>query len=186
MKSKSNSQGSKKKNRLLPLIGIEHVIVGLILLGVGVVLLFNADANVGKDITSLAKTLGIDPASNGVQGLLGSAKKVTSSKLVFYGIVSAAFGLLQVSEGTGLILRKRWGEYLTVVSTLLLFIPDIYELVTKPGFLKLGAFILNVAMITYLTIHLRRTRGEGDTKRDVPFGSDGYYPGGGLTPARSR
>jgi uncharacterized membrane protein (DUF2068 family) len=147
-----------EQSRLLPWIGGEHVVVAVILLTVGITLVTEAHTNVGNDITRLARRLGLDPSSNGIHGLLSSAKTLTPDKLRFYGIVAIAYGLLEGSEGYGLIRRRRWGEYLTVVATMLLFIPDIYQLVKEPSIFKLVLFLLNVVMITYLAVHLRRTR----------------------------
>jgi uncharacterized membrane protein (DUF2068 family) len=40
--------------------------------------------------------------------------------------------LLEAVEGYGLLRRRQWGEYLTVVSTALLFVPEIQELLKHP------------------------------------------------------
>lgn len=110
MADESNRQNSEKQNRLLPWIGIEHAIVAAILLAVGIVLVANAHTNLGSDITHLARRLGIDPSSNGIQGLTGKAKKLTPDKLRIYGVVAIGYGVLEGAEGYGLIRRQRWGE----------------------------------------------------------------------------
>jgi uncharacterized membrane protein (DUF2068 family) len=178
-----HDDGEKKQNRLLPLIGVEHVVVALILLTVGVTLATNAHTNVGNDVTHLARRFGLDPSSNGIRGLTSSAKKLTPDKLRFYGIAAVGFGLLEGIEGYGLIPRRRWGEYLTVVATLLLFVPDIYQLAKEPSILKGVLFALNVAMIVYLAIHLWRTRGQDN--RRASAADKGWHGAPDLAPARS-
>lgn len=148
----------KHQSRLLPLIGGEHVIVAVVLLTLGITLVTKAHTNVGDDITRLAQRFGLDPSSNGIQRLTSSARKLTANKLRVYGIVAIGYGLLEGAEGYGLIRRRRWGEYLTVVATLLLFIPDGYELAKTPSVLKGALFALNVAIVLYLVVHLWRTR----------------------------
>ncbi|MEP6599434.1 MAG: DUF2127 domain-containing protein [Actinomycetota bacterium] len=65
------------------------------------------------------------------------------------------YGGLQVVEGFGLWLLKRWGEYFAVVATSL-FIPlEIYELTEKVTWLRLGALVLNVAAVLYLLLSKR-------------------------------
>jgi uncharacterized membrane protein (DUF2068 family) len=106
MTDEPNDPGPNKQNRLLPLIGIEHAVVADLLLGVGIVLLTNAHTNAGPDVTHVARSLGIDPSSNGIQGLTDSAKQLTPDKLRFYGIVAIGYGLLEAAEGYGLIRRS--------------------------------------------------------------------------------
>jgi len=63
-------------------------------------------------------------------------------------------------EGYGLLRHRSWGEYLTVVSTALLLIPEVQELLKNPTALKAGGLTLNVIIVIYLVIRLvrRRTR----------------------------
>jgi len=58
---------------------------------------------------------------------------------------------LFLTEGTGLLLRKRWGEIVTIVITGS-FIPfEIYELVVKEfSVFKVLLLIGNVAVLAYL------------------------------------
>ena len=61
-------------------------------------------------------------------------------------------------EGVGLLLRKRWGEYLTIVVTAS-FIPfEIYEMAHKPTALKAGGIALNVVIVVYLVVRRWRER----------------------------
>ena len=68
--------------------------------------------------------------------------------LIFYGV-------LQLFEGLGLWLLKRWGEYFAVVATSL-FIPlEVYELTEKITWLRVVALIVNVAAVVYLLVSKR-------------------------------
>jgi uncharacterized membrane protein (DUF2068 family) len=61
-------------------------------------------------------------------------------------IYAAIFGV----EGAGLLMRKRWAEWLTVVVTAS-FIPlELYELLHRPGVGKAVMIALNVAIVAYL------------------------------------
>ena len=53
-------------------------------------------------------------------------------------------------EGYGLFRRRRWGEYLTIISTALLLVPEIQELHKHPTWLKVGGLVLNVVIVVYL------------------------------------
>jgi uncharacterized membrane protein (DUF2068 family) len=72
----------------------------------------------------------------------GGAKRLAAGALVY----AATFAV----EGVGLVRRKRWAEWLTVVVTAS-FIPlEIYELVSHFGAGKVAALVLNVAIVAYL------------------------------------
>jgi uncharacterized membrane protein (DUF2068 family) len=61
-------------------------------------------------------------------------------------------------EGAGLLLRKRWAEFLTVFVTAS-FIPlEIYEIVRKPSPLKGVGILVNVLIVAYLVVRLWRER----------------------------
>ena len=64
--------------------------------------------------------------------------------------------MLELVEGTGLWLDKLWAEYLTVIATALLLPLELYELVRKPTALKAGGIAVNVAIVVYLILVLRR------------------------------
>lgn len=73
--------------------------------------------------------------------------------LVAVGLL--AYGGLQLLEGVGLWMLKRWGEYVAVVATSA-FIPlEVYEVTDKPSLLKIATLVLNVAAVLYLVLSKR-------------------------------
>lgn len=66
--------------------------------------------------------------------------------------------MLEAVEGYGLARRRRWAEYLTVVATALLFIPEVDELLKHLTGLKVAALLINVLIVVYLVIRLVRRR----------------------------
>jgi uncharacterized membrane protein (DUF2068 family) len=68
--------------------------------------------------------------------------------LLVVGLVG--YALLEGTEGIGLAMRRRWAEYLTVVATALLIPYEVYELGHHATLFKLGALLLNVAVVAYL------------------------------------
>ena len=69
---------------------------------------------------------------------------------------------LFLAEGTGLWLRKRWGEWLTVIITSSLVPVEIYEIHRRFGYAKIVVLALNVAIVLYLIYHMRTA---GSTQR---------------------
>jgi uncharacterized membrane protein (DUF2068 family) len=65
-------------------------------------------------------------------------------------IVAIAYALLEGTEGVGLAMRRRWAEYLTVIATGLLIPYEAYEVIHHATLFKVGALLLNVAVVGYL------------------------------------
>lgn len=55
----------------------------------------------------------------------------------------------------GLLLRKRWAEYFTIVTTAGLIPLELYELARHVSLAKIVVLMLNVAIVIYL---IRRVR----------------------------
>jgi uncharacterized membrane protein (DUF2068 family) len=82
--------------------------------------------------------------------LMGSYNHVT-----VLAIGAIAYALLEGTEGVGLALRRRWAEYLTVVATGVLIPYEVYEVVHHATVFKIGALLLNVAVVGYLAYRKR-------------------------------
>lgn len=79
--------------------------------------------------------------------------KPSTLNLIATGIL--VYGLLQVAEGVGLWVLKRWGEYVAVVGTTI-FIPlEVYEITEKVSWLKIVLLIVNIAAVLYLLLAKR-------------------------------
>lgn len=66
-----------------------------------------------------------------------------------------AYGLLQMLEGTGLWLGKRWGEYVAVVATSLFLPLEIHEVLNGASVLKIAALVVNVVAVVWLIFNGR-------------------------------
>ncbi len=146
-------------DRLLPWIAAERTVRAVGLIAIGIVLITHPHTDWGRSITDLAQHVGIDPSRNGIQRLIAKVQAISPDKYTIFGIIAIAYGVLEGVEGYGLWRRRRWAEYLTVVATSLLFIPEIYELTKTQTPLKIGALAANVAIVIYLIVRLRRYGG---------------------------
>lgn len=70
-------------------------------------------------------------------------------------IGAIAYALLEGTEGVGLAMRRRWAEYLTVIATGILIPYEAYEVAHRPTLFKVGALLLNVAVVGYLAYRKR-------------------------------
>jgi uncharacterized membrane protein (DUF2068 family) len=143
---------------LLPWIAAERTVRAIVLLLVGVALIANPHHNWGKTVANFARDLGLNPNSNGIERILDKLQAISSQRYAVFGIIAIAYGVLEGVEGYGLWRRRRWAEYLTVLATSLLFIPEIWEIARKATPLKVGALLANIAIVGYLILRLRTAR----------------------------
>jgi uncharacterized membrane protein (DUF2068 family) len=70
-------------------------------------------------------------------------------------IAAIAYALLEGTEGVGLAMRRRWAEYLTVIATGVLIPYEAYEVIHHVTLFKIGALLLNLAVVGYLAYSKR-------------------------------
>jgi uncharacterized membrane protein (DUF2068 family) len=75
--------------------------------------------------------------------------------LLLVGILLFAYAGIQVVEGIGLWLAKRWGEYFASVATSVFLPLEVYELTERITVLRVGALVINVAAVVYLVYSKR-------------------------------
>ncbi|WP_432824953.1 DUF2127 domain-containing protein [Dactylosporangium sp. CA-092794] len=78
-----------------------------------------------------------------------------SSTLLYVAAGLALYGTLQLIEGAGLWLLKRWGEYFAVVATSLGLPIEIYEITEKMTFTRVGALVINIVAVLYILLSKR-------------------------------
>jgi uncharacterized membrane protein (DUF2068 family) len=70
-------------------------------------------------------------------------------------VAAMVYALLEGTEGVGLAMRRRWAEYLTVIATGILIPYEAYEVIHKVTLFKIGALLLNIAVVGYLAYRKR-------------------------------
>jgi uncharacterized membrane protein (DUF2068 family) len=80
---------------------------------------------------------------------------VSQGTLALIAVGVAAFAVVELIEGVGLWLSKRWGEYFAMVVTSLGLPYEIYDLAEKVSWTKLVLFAINLALVLYLVLTKR-------------------------------
>ena len=149
---------------ILRALAIERWVRGVIILLIGIAVLQLESNQVSiKDLVNQDLHL-LKPFFDQIKfnvsdsGLVRAAENALNASPTTLNLVAAfliLYGVLQLVEGLGLWLLKRWGEYFAVVATSL-FIPlEVYELTEKITWLRVVALIVNVAAVVYLLVSKR-------------------------------
>jgi uncharacterized membrane protein (DUF2068 family) len=102
-------------------------------------------------------------------------------------ILAIAYAVIEWTEAIGLWKEKRWAEYLTVVATTGFLPLEIHELILRVTIVRVGALIVNVALVVWLVYdkHLFHLRGGVHTLHD-DSSVDWHTVLAAPTPARGR
>jgi uncharacterized membrane protein (DUF2068 family) len=147
-----------KGSRGLLLIAVFKLIkgLGLLALGIGALRLLHKD--VAAEIAQWLDVLRVDQHNHYIQMLLEKLGMVDDRKLKALSVGTFFYSALFLTEGVGLALRKRWAEYLTIISTASLLPLEVYEIAKRPDAARIVVLLANIAIVVYLVREVRRIR----------------------------
>ena len=147
-----------KYPRTLYLIAAFKLFKGVILLAVAIGALRLVHKDVAMEAYRWADSFRVDPGNQYFRRLLLRLSSLDEKKLRELSLGTFFYSALFLTEGTGLFLRQRWAEYFTTIVTAS-FIPlEIYELLRRETLTRGIVLLLNIAVVVYLVIDLRRRR----------------------------
>jgi uncharacterized membrane protein (DUF2068 family) len=114
---------------------------------VGVQRAFN---NLMPALRSLYSDLGFDINHSKLLGLVNDSFKLSPRFLLWLAVGVGAYALIELVESIGLWLGRRWGEYFAMIATSVFLPYEIYDLTVKVTWLRMGALLINVALVAYL------------------------------------
>ena len=138
------------------LIGLFKLVKGisLVILGFGLLRLLHRD--VAEVVQHWIEVLRVDPDNRFVHRALLKVFNVTPKQLKELSAGTFIYSAVFLTEGFGLLARKHWAEYMTLISTGL-FIPlEVYEIYRHFTMMKVGVTVVNVAIVWYLAIRVKR------------------------------
>ena len=107
-------------------------------------------------LRALLTDLGISVQKSKVLGLINRAFTTDPKLLTYIAIGCAAYAVIEVIEGVGLWLVKRWGEYFAMIATSAGLPFEIWDLTSKGvTVLRVVAFVINLALVVYLVVTKR-------------------------------
>jgi uncharacterized membrane protein (DUF2068 family) len=116
--------------------------------------------NLGDVVLHLVDALRLDPMNKFVSMAMDRADLIGGHQLRQASMASFGYAFLCLIEGTGLVMRKVWAEYFTVVLTAAAMPWEGYELLERYTIFKLGLLLLNFAVLLYLLWVLKRKKAE--------------------------
>jgi len=125
-------------------------------LGVGAIHLLHKD--LADEVIRLATALKFDPESRFISVVLDKVDLIDTHRLRQISLATFGYSALALTEGIGLMLEKVWAEYLTLILTISFLPWELYELVRRPDWFRLGLLLINLAVLGYLLWLLQRKK----------------------------
>lgn len=146
-----------KHGRGLRLIAAFKLLKAFALLAVGIGALKLLHKDVATVVEHWINVFRVDPHNHFIDLMLAKLSNVDDRRLKELSIGTFVYSAIFFTEGIGLALKKRWAEYFTIITTSSLLPLEIYELVRRVSAGRIFALLINLAVVAYLVVELRRT-----------------------------
>jgi uncharacterized membrane protein (DUF2068 family) len=137
-------------------IGVFKLSKGILLAALGLGLLHWAPHDIAATLTRLAIAVHVDPDGRHLGQALHAIAALDARRVTVIRAGLLVYAALFFTEGIGLVLQKHWGKWWGLIVTGS-FIPlELYESARRPGALRIGVLLINLAIVWYLARSLRR------------------------------
>jgi len=127
-----------------------------LILGVGALKLLHKD--LVDVVTRFIVDLGRDPEGRIANLILDKVALIDPHRLKQISMAIFAGAALHIVEGVGLVLRKVWAEYVTLILTASFLPWEVIEIIRHVTWLKIVLTLLNLAVVIYLVFYVQSVR----------------------------
>jgi uncharacterized membrane protein (DUF2068 family) len=106
-------------------------------------------------LRTLFRQVGFNIDNSKLSGLIHKALTLSPTTIKVVAGLLAAYAVIEVIEGIGLWLARRWGEYFAMVATSLGLPYEVYDLALKVTATRAVLFAVNLGLVLYLVITKR-------------------------------
>lgn len=106
-------------------------------------------------LRTLYSQLGLNIQHSHLIGVFQRALHLSPKRLKLIAVGVAAFAVVELIEGVGLWLAKRWGEYFAAAVTSLGLPYEVYDLTLKFTWFRVALFVINIGLVLYLVLTKR-------------------------------
>jgi uncharacterized membrane protein (DUF2068 family) len=140
---------------VLVLIAMFKLLKAVLLIAVGLGAINFLHKDVAGTVLHWVEVLRVDPDNRFIHGTLVRIFRVTPAQLKALSVGTFFYAGLLGIEGIGLLLRKHWAEYFTIITTAALIPLEIYELARHVTVTKLVVTVVNILIVWYLVVRVR-------------------------------
>jgi len=159
---------ARATHRGLLLIGALKLVKSLVLFIIGLGLLSLLHRNAAEVVGHVVGFFRLDVHARLIDELLAKLAGIDHRTMRRMGIGTLLYAIVFAVEGVGLLLGKTWAEYLTTGVTVSFLPIEAYELVEHPSVTKALLMLINLAVVVYLVLQIRRRRADQRLHAQTP------------------
>jgi uncharacterized membrane protein (DUF2068 family) len=138
----------------------ERGIRGILVFGFGLYLFTVQASQIPAAVDSFEVQFGLAEGGGGLidqllHYVLGQVEGLSATSVTLIAVGSVLYGLLEMLEAGGLVLRRRWAEYLVVIATGFGIPIEVREVLVHATWLRVGLLVINIAIVVYLVLRKR-------------------------------
>jgi uncharacterized membrane protein (DUF2068 family) len=153
------AQKTEKSSTVL-LIALFKLFKGVLLVTVALGTFRLVHRDVHESLMRWAHELHVDPEGRKANAVITKVSFVQPKQLEELGAGELFYSALLLTEGIGLLMRRRWAEYFTVISTAVFLPLEIYELFERVSATRILVLLINAAIVWYLVDRIRKDKPE--------------------------
>jgi len=139
---------------------VERGIRGLAVFALGLYLFTVNASSIPAAVETFENQLGMGEGGGSwiqqlLQDLLNQVANLSARGVVLIAVGSLIYGLLETLEAAGLVLRRRWAEYLVVIATGFGIPIEVRAVIVHLTWLRLALLVINIAIVIYLVARKR-------------------------------
>jgi uncharacterized membrane protein (DUF2068 family) len=148
--SRPKALAAHRHNQWLVLIAAFKFAQALLFIAIGIGARRLLHKDLADELYNLADHLRFDPESRFVNFVLEKATLVHDEQLRRIGLVAFCYAALGIAEGIGLYLERAWGEFLTLFITASFLPWEVFEVIRRVTWPRIGLLTFNVLVFFYL------------------------------------
>jgi len=154
--TKTGAASKGESATTLLLIALFKLLKGVLLLIVAVGALRMLHRDISSAVMHWVDLLRVDPENRFIHTIIVKSFGIGEKQLKEISAGTFFYAAILLTEGVGLLMKKHWAEWFTVISTAV-FIPfEIYEMIHRFTPMRVGIFLLNIAIVWYLVNRIRQ------------------------------
>ena len=144
---------------MLVLIGAFKLVKSATLIAAGIALISLAsDHHATSTLAHWAHALHLDPGARLLRHGIAEVAGLDPRDRALIGGALFLYAAVFLVEGTGLVLRKPWAEWMTLIVTASLIPIEVYEIAREVSIARVVVLIANIAIVAYLVWRLHDER----------------------------
>jgi uncharacterized membrane protein (DUF2068 family) len=154
-RKKTSKAPAAQSSFILIAIAVLKLLKAALLIAVGIGAIRFLHRDLAASAMHWVDVLRVDPDNRFVHALLIKIFRVTPKQLRALSFGTFLYASLFLIEGIGLLMRKRWAEWFTIVTTGLLLPIEGYELAAHFTLTRVVVLIINALIVAYLVGRVR-------------------------------